>query len=66
MTFNGKFFYTKNHPFLWGSVPIILHYNDDGELIASLEEAKALALAHRDETMQKDHVDTTFGVEYFD
>ena len=66
MTFNGKFFYTKNHPFQWGSVPIILHYNDDGELIASLEEAKALALAHRDETMQKDHVDTTFGVEYFD
>ena len=66
MTFNGKSFYTKNHPFQWGSVPIILHYNDDGELIASLEEAKALALAHRDETMQKDHVDTTFGVEYFD
>ena len=45
---------------------MIILYNDDGELIASLEEAKALALAHRNETMLKDHVNTTFGVEYFD
>ena len=66
MTFNGKFFYTKNHPFLWGSGPIIIHYNDDGELIASLEEARALAHANRNETMRDDHVDTTYGVEYFD
>ena len=63
---NGKFFYTKNHPFQWGSGPNIIHYNDDGELIASLEEAKALAHAHRNKTMQDDHVDTSFGVEYFD
>ena len=63
---NGKFFYTKNHPFQWSSGPNIIHYNDDGELIASLEEAKALAHAYRNETMRDDHVDTTFGVEYFD
>ena len=63
---NGKFFYTKNHPFLWSCGPTIIHYNDDGDLIASLEEAKALAHAYRNITMQDDHVDTTFGVEYFD
>lgn len=69
MTFtgmNGKFFYTTVRPFQWNGGPSIIHYNDDGELIASLEEAKSLAHAHRNETMQKDHVDTTFGVEYFD
>lgn len=59
-------FYTKHYPFQWSSEPSIIHYNDDGELIASLEEAKALAHAHRNKTMQKDHADTTFGVEYFD
>ena len=63
---NGKFFYTEHRPHQWSSGPSIIHYNDDGELIASLEEAKALARDHRNETMQKDHVDTTFGVEYFD
>ena len=61
-----RYFYTKHHSFQWSSGPSIIHYNDDGELIASLEEAKALAHAYRNETMQKDHVDTTFGVEYFD
>lgn len=63
---NGKFFYTKNHPHQWNSGPNIIHYNDDGELIASLEEARELAHAYRNKTMQDDHVDTSFGVEYFD
>ena len=61
-----RYFYTKHYPFQWNSGPSIIHYNDDGEPIASLEEARALAHAHRNETIQKDHVDTTFGVEYFD
>lgn len=63
---NGRFFYTTAKSFFWHSGINIIHYNDDGELITSLEEAKALAHAHRNITMRKDHVDTTFGVEYFD
>ena len=63
---NGKFFYTKHHSFQWSSGPNIIHYNDDGELIASLEEARELAHAYRNETTQKDHVDTSYGVEYLD
>ena len=60
------YFYTKQRPFQWSSGPTFVHYNDDGELIASLEEARALAHANRNETMRDDHVDTTYGVEYFD
>ena len=61
-----RYFYTKHYPFQWSSGPSIIHYNDDGELIASLEEARELAHAYRNKTMQDDHVDTSFGVEYFD
>ena len=66
MTFNGKFFYTTARTFQWHSGINIIHYNDDGELIASLEEARALALFHRKETIGEDHVATTYGIEYFD
>lgn len=61
-----RYFYTKHYPFQWSSGLSIIHYNDDGELIASLEEAKALALSHRKETIGEDHVSTTYGIEYFD
>lgn len=63
---NGRYFYTTSKSFQWYSGINIIHYNDDGDLIASLEEAKALAKFHRNITMRRDHVDTTFGVEYFD
>ena len=60
------YFYTKHYLFQWSSGPIFLYYNDEGEHIASLEEAKALALSHRKETMREDHVATTYGIEYYD
>lgn len=63
---NGRYFYTTSKSFQWHRGINIIHYNDDGDLIASLEEAKELARSHRKLTMQSDHVDTTFGVEYFD
>ena len=54
-----QYFYTKHYPFQWSGGPMIILYNDDGELIASLEEANVAAIALRNKLYTHNDADRT-------
>lgn len=61
-----KFFFTENTPYQWSSGPNLYYFNPETwEEIASLEEAKQLAIANqKGDPGRDDFVRTTYGIEY--
>lgn len=61
-----QFFYTTDTPHQWSSGQKVISYNiAEGRMIASLEEARELALAaRRGRRGYDDYVRTSYGVMY--